>query len=60
MSAKKIPIPLRRRVEQSAQYRCGYCLRTEEIMGMPMEMEHIIPEAAGGTTTEENLWLACR
>jgi hypothetical protein len=29
-------------------------------MGMPMEIEHIIPEAVGGATTEENLWLACR
>src|SRR4051812_16828057 len=24
-----------------------------------MEVEHIIPEAEGGPTTEENLWLAC-
>ena len=29
-------------------------------MGIPMEVEHIIPEAAGGTSVEENLWLACR
>ncbi len=27
---------------------------------MPMEIDHIIPEAAGGTSDEENLWLACR
>ena len=60
MSTKKIPTNLRRRVEQEAQYRCGYCLRSEEIMGMPMEIEHIIPQAAGGATVEENLWLACR
>ena len=42
-----------------ARHRCGYCLRSEELMGMPMTIEHIIPEALGGTTTEENLWLAC-
>ena len=60
MSTKKIPPSLRRRVEQAAQYQCGYCLRTEEIMGMPMEIDHIVPEAAGGATIEENLWLACR
>jgi 5-methylcytosine-specific restriction endonuclease McrA len=24
-----------------------------------MEIEHIIPEAIGGPTVEENLWLAC-
>ena len=27
---------------------------------MPMTLDHIIPQAAGGPTTEENLWLACR
>jgi hypothetical protein len=26
---------------------------------MPMEVEHIIPEAHGGLTEEANLWLAC-
>jgi 5-methylcytosine-specific restriction endonuclease McrA len=60
MSKKQIPLSLRRRVEQTAQHRYGYCWRTEEIMGMPMEIEHIIPEVVGGATTEENLWLACR
>ena len=25
-----------------------------------MEFDHLIPHAAGGTTREENLWLACR
>jgi hypothetical protein len=29
-------------------------------MGMPMEVEHLIPLAAGGRTEEENLWLSCR
>jgi hypothetical protein len=24
-----------------------------------MVLDHIVPEAAGGLTTEENLWLAC-
>jgi hypothetical protein len=42
-----------------AQYRCGYCLRSEAVMGMPMTIDHILPEAAGGPTTEPNLWLAC-
>ncbi len=26
---------------------------------MPMTIDHIIPEATGGSTTETNLWLAC-
>jgi len=59
MSTTYIPVALRRRVTESAHHRCGYCLRTEELMGMPMTIEHIIPEALGGTTTEDNLWLAC-
>jgi hypothetical protein len=25
-----------------------------------MEFDHLIPQAAGGTNREENLWLACR
>ncbi len=55
-----IPSALRERIVQQAGHRCGYCLRTEAIMGMPMTLDHIIPQAAGGLTTEENLWLACR
>jgi hypothetical protein len=27
--------------------------------GIPLEIDHIIPEAAGGSSSEENLWLAC-
>lgn len=26
---------------------------------MPMEIDHIIPIAAGGASAEDNLWLAC-
>lgn len=51
---------LRERVSKQAQYRCGYCLTSQRIIGMPMEIEHIIPESVGGPTMEENLWLACR
>jgi hypothetical protein len=31
----------------------------EEVVGMPMEVDHITPLAGGGSSTEENLWLAC-
>ena len=27
---------------------------------MPLEMEHLTPQAVGGDDAEENLWLACR
>ena len=43
-----------------ARSRCGYCLCSEMLIGMPMEFEHLIPLASGGRTVEENLWLSCR
>jgi len=57
---KSIPARVRQRIAEEARHRCGYCLRTEELMGMTMTLDHIIPEAAGGPSSEENLWLACR
>ena len=54
-----ISTALRRRITESALYRCGYCLRTEELMGMNLTIDHIIPQALGGSNSEENLWLAC-
>ncbi len=59
MSGAYIPKALRELVAAQARYRCGYCLTTEEIIGIPMEYDHIIPEALGGPTIEANLWLAC-
>jgi len=55
-----IPTSLRARVALQAKYRCGYCLRTEELAGTPMTIGHIIPTGVGGSNTEDNLWLACR
>ena len=60
MSKTPVPVVLRRRVAAQAQHRCGYCLTPEELTGAAMEVEHIIPEALGGQTVEENLWLGCR
>jgi len=59
MSRTYIPVALRRRVSEQARFRCGYCLTAEAIIGAPMEVDHLIPEADGGETIEENLWLAC-
>jgi hypothetical protein len=56
----KIPKDVQRRVRAQAQNRCGYCISSQKyILGL-LEMEHIHPEALGGTDDEENLWLACR
>jgi hypothetical protein len=51
---------LREQIARHGKHRCAYCLRTEELAGMPMAIDHIVPSAAGGTDTEENLCLACR
>ena len=61
MSAAKsrVPTALRVRVAEHAKYRCGYCLSSQELLGMPMNIEHILPEALGGSTDEANLWLSC-
>jgi hypothetical protein len=56
----KIPKEVQRRVRARARNRCGYCISSQKyILGL-LEMEHIHPEALGGTDDEENLWLACR
>lgn len=59
MSTARIPAALRELVAGQAAHRCGYCHTAEEIVGSPMEIDHLIPEAQGGPTVEENLWLAC-
>jgi len=59
MSQSYIPAELRRRVAAQARYRCGYCQTAEELCGTPMQMDHLMPEARGGATEEDNLWLAC-
>jgi len=59
MSQAHVPKALRRRVTEQAKHRCGYCLTSEYVVGMPMEIDHILPESLGGLTEEENLWLAC-
>jgi hypothetical protein len=50
---------LRARIAIQARHRCGYCLTTESIVGMAMEIDHIAPKSLGGLTEEDNLWLAC-
>lgn len=59
MSRAYIPKRLRERVAAQAHHRCGYCLTAETIVGTPMEVDHIIPQALGGLTEDDNLWLAC-
>jgi HNH endonuclease len=59
VSRTHIPEAVRRRVAGAAGKRCGYCQAQEQIVGYPLQIDHIVPEAAGGMSSEENLWLAC-
>ena len=59
MSRSHVSTTLRRRIATRALYRCGYCRTSETIAGTPMEIDHLVPESRGGSTTEDNLWLAC-
>ncbi|HXV44501.1 MAG TPA: HNH endonuclease signature motif containing protein [Anaerolineae bacterium] len=59
MSTQPISAALRQRVAAAARFRCGYCLTSQQIIGPLLEIDHIIPEAKGGTSDEENLFLAC-
>jgi hypothetical protein len=51
---------LRARIRTQAGNRCGYCQSAQRYVFAPLEIDHIIPTARGGTDEEENLWLACR
>ena len=61
MSARRRRVSrrLRERVAKTAGYCCGYCRTPERIAGFRLSIDHIIPEARGGQTVAENLWLAC-
>ncbi len=59
MSKSYIPTALRQQVSERAKNRCGYCQTQAEVTGQPLQIDHIVPEAAGGKTEADNLWLAC-
>jgi hypothetical protein len=60
VSTTRIGRRLRAQVLADAGGRCGYCRLSEEITGIPLEIEHITPEARDGPTHRANLWAVCR
>jgi hypothetical protein len=54
MSKTYIPESVRQRVAEAARYRCGYCQTLQDIVGYPLHVEHIIPEAADGSSALES------
>ena len=59
MSNHYIPKEVRQSVAKTARYRCGYCQTQAAVIGMPLEIEHIMPVSLGGTDNLDNLWLSC-
>lgn len=59
MSQLSIPSALRAAVADRFHHRCCYCLTSERIAGAELTIDHIVPQALGGISTEENLCLAC-
>ena len=51
---------IRSNVRAAAQNQCGYCRSLQKYVLGVLEIDHIIPKAAGGSDEEDNLWLACR
>ena len=59
MSTTYIPAALRRQVRAVASNKCEYCLIHEDDTFFGLEVDHILAEKHGGTTTLENLCCAC-
>jgi 5-methylcytosine-specific restriction endonuclease McrA len=56
------PVPLSLRRALRAEFPepcCAYCHSPEQLLDMPLEVDHIIPEAANGKTELANVCL-CR
>lgn len=55
----RISPKMRERVAEATGHRCGYCVTSQFTIGYRLTIDHIIPEARGGESVEENLCLAC-
>jgi len=60
MTKPSIPKGIVARIREAAGNRCGYCLAAQRYVLHVLEIEHIVPTARGGSSDEDNLWLACR
>ncbi len=57
---RKLSKELDTEVRKASNNRCGYCLTPQNLSSYKLEIEHIYPASKGGTSTKENLCLACR
>jgi len=54
-----IAISIQRQIRKQFCDRCAYCQSSEALMAVTFEIEHIIPQSAGGVSILENLCFAC-
>lgn len=59
MSQAYIPAAWREQITARANAQCEYCQTQTYLLGMPLQIDHIIPQAAAGETVLDNLCLAC-
>jgi len=59
LSSAHIPLALRRLVVERARGRCEYCRLAQAAQEATFHVDHVTPVAADGSTTQENLALAC-
>ena len=59
MTQATISATMRRAVTDHFQHRYCYCLSSEHIVGAEFTIDHIVPQALGGSSDEDNLCLAC-
>ena len=57
--SRRIPASLREQALARAGGRCAYCQSAEVLLGVSFEVDHIIPQSAGGETSIDNLCLSC-
>ena len=53
-----IPFSFRKAVRQRANGQCEYC-QAQELIGVLLVVDHILPLSSGGETESQNLCLAC-
>jgi hypothetical protein len=54
-----VPAALLGQVRARAADRCAYCQSAEALLGVTFEIDHIVPQSAGGETSIDNLCLSC-
>ena len=50
---------IRQQVRAEANYRCEYCKTSSRLIGMPLVIDHVLPQSLGGEDTRHNLAAAC-